>query len=135
MFFELAVFHFYWASGGQLGFNNVLPANEQGVPIFTPTTIDSIIVGIVLLLFGLFYLFSLNSLKSKFLILFRNIGLWIIPIIFALRALGDFKYVGFLKQIKSTKFASLDTIFYSPLCMIIALIGFTLIIIKVKTSY
>lgn len=132
IFFGLALIHFYWASGGPLGIDYAIPTDEQGVRILNPNTIDSIIVGIGLLLFGLFYLFSLNSLKGKFLILVRNIGLWVIPVIFVLRALGDFKYVGFFKQIKSTDFANLDTIFYSPLCTIIALIGFALTIIKIK---
>jgi len=132
IFFGLSLIHFYWASGGQFGFDNVLPTNEQGIPMLNPTTIDSILVGIILLLFGLFYLLSLNSLKRKFLILVKNIGLWVIPIIFVLRALGDFKYIGFFKQIKSTEFAYLDTIFYSPLCLTIAIIGFVLTNKKIK---
>jgi hypothetical protein len=56
-----------------------------------------------------------------------KIGLWIIPIIFSLRAIGDFKYIGFFKQVKATEFARLDTVFYSPLCVMIALIGFILL--------
>ncbi len=128
----LALFHLYWAVGGQFGYNNVLPTNEEGAVLLKPTTIDGIIVGIGLLLLGLFYVFSLNTPNGRFLILVRNIGLWVIPIIFALRAIGDFKYVGFFKQIKSTEFANLDTMFYSPLCIIIALVGF--ILIKMKNA-
>ena len=123
IFFVLAMIHFYWALGGKWGFESSLPSNEQGIRILAPKTIDSVIVGTILLLFGFFYLFSLILLKNKILILIRNIGLWIIPMIFVLRAVGDFKYVGFLKQIKGTVFANLDTIFYSPLCLIIGLIG------------
>ncbi|WKN30322.1 DUF3995 domain-containing protein [Porifericola rhodea] len=130
IFAGLAILHFYWAGGGQFGFNNVLPANEEGVPVLSPTKTDSILVGTLLLSCGLFYVFSLNSLRSKFFISLRNIGLWVIPMVFVLRALGDFKYVGFFKQIRSTEFASLDTIFYSPLCMLVALIGFILLKIK-----
>lgn len=97
--------------------------NEQGTRVLNPTPADSIIVGIVLLLFGLFYLFLVGLTKPKLLVIVRNIGLWVIPIIFILRAMGDFKYIGFFKQIKSTEFAHYDTIFYSPLCLTIALIG------------
>ncbi|QWX82531.1 DUF3995 domain-containing protein [Cellulophaga sp. HaHaR_3_176] len=133
IFSGLAIVHFYWASGGQFGFTTTLPANEQGVVILNPTPIDSILVGIGLSLFGLFYFFVLKSYKNKFLIFVKNVGLWVIPTIFTLRALGDFKYVGFFKQIKSTEFANLDTIFYSPLCMLVALIGFS--IIKIKNTH
>lgn len=128
--FLLAMIHFYWALGGQWGFKNALPTNEQGIQILNPKTIDSIMIGTVMLLFGLFYLFSLRLLKIKILILIQNVGFWVIPMIFVARAIGDFKYVGFFKQIKGTVFANLDTMFYSPLCLIISLIGILLIKLK-----
>ncbi|MDR7132590.1 uncharacterized membrane protein YidH (DUF202 family) [Algoriphagus sp. 4150] len=126
-FSGLALIHFYWASGGQRGFESALPTNEQGIRMLNPQTIDSIIIGVALSLFGLFYWSTFISAKGKFPYWIKIIGLWIIPIIFALRALGDFKYIGFFKQIKSTEFAKLDTLFYSPLCLFIALIGFVLL--------
>lgn len=124
IFFSLALVHFYWASGGQLGFEAALPTNEQGVKLLNPSTIDSVLVGVILLFFGLFYMLSSKTPKSKFLIFVRKFGLWIIPTFFALRAMGDFKYAGFFKQIKTTEFAQLDTVLYAPLCMVIALLGF-----------
>lgn len=134
LFFGLSLIHFYWASGGLHGYSNALPANEQGIPVLSPTTFDSIFMGTILLWFGLFYLFLLRSVVHKTLILIRTIGLWMIPIIFFLRAVGDFNYVGFFKEIKSTEFAYLDTAFYSPLCLAISLIGFTLIGLKNKAD-
>ena len=104
IFFILAIIHFYWALGGQWGFENALPTNEQGIKILNPKTIDSMIVGIVLLMFGFLYIFSLNLLKNKILIIIRNIGLWVVPIIFVVRAMGDFKYVGFFKQVNYSFF-------------------------------
>ena len=132
IFFVLAIIHFYWALGGQWGFENVLPTNEQGIKILNSKPTDSLIVGILLLIFGLVYLFSMNSLKNKILIRIQNIGLWSIPIIFVVRAMGDVKYVGFFKQINGTVFADMDTKFYSPLCLIIGLIGISLIKINNK---
>lgn len=126
IFSGLSFAHFYWASGGQIGFSATLPTNEQGVQTLNPTTFDSVLVGMLLLVFGLIYLLSLVSIKAKLLVSIRNVGLWMIPIIFALRALGDFKYVGFFKQIKTTEFANMDTVFYSPLCLTVAIIGFLL---------
>jgi hypothetical protein len=51
---------------------------------------------------------------------------WIIPAIFLIRAIGDFKYVGFTKKVKSSTFAELDTKFFSPLCLVIAALGFAI---------
>ena len=34
----------------------------------------------------------------------------------ALRAIGDFRYVGFFNRVRDTGFARLDTLAYSPLC-------------------
>jgi hypothetical protein len=38
-----------------------------------------------------------------------------------LRAVGDFRLVGFFKKITGSRFALLDTILYSPLCMALGL--------------
>lgn len=130
LFFVLAAIHFYWGYGGQWGFTNSLPTNEQGVRILNPKTIDSVIVGLGLLLFGTFYLFLGEIVKIKIARWFKNILQWLIPLIFILRAVGDFKYVGFFKEIKTTEFANLDTNFYSPLCLVIGFIGF--IVLKLK---
>jgi len=41
-------------------------------------------------------------------------------VVFAARAVGDFKYVGFFKSIKGTTFALWDTRVYSPLNVVVA---------------
>jgi hypothetical protein len=38
-----------------------------------------------------------------------------------LRAVGDFRLVGFFKKITGSRFARLDTMLYSPLCMAMGL--------------
>jgi len=50
-------------------------------------------------------------------------GLWAITTIFLIRAIGEFKYIGFFKKIKTTTFGQMDTKFYSPLCLIISFLG------------
>ena len=37
------------------------------------------------------------------------------------RAIGEFKYVGFFKQVRGSRFATLDTLVYSPVCLLLAL--------------
>jgi hypothetical protein len=48
-------------------------------------------------------------------------GIWVIALIFIARAIGDFKYGGFSKKIKTTSFAKMDTQYYTPLCLYLGL--------------
>lgn len=130
VFFGLSAIHFYWAFGGQWGFASSLPTNEQGVRILAPTTTDSLIVASGLLLFGLFYVFRGDNIKIKVPNWLSNSVAWLIPLIFMIRAIGDFKYVGLFKEIKTTEFANMDALFFSPLCLGIAFIGFLIIRLK-----
>lgn len=130
IFFTLSIIHFYWALGGKWGFESAIPSNAQGIKILQPSTVDCIAIGSLLLLFGFLYYFSETSLKNKFLDSIRKLLLWIIPIIFLIRSIGDFRFIGFFKQVKGTEFANLDNVFYSPLCLIIAVIGILFLVIK-----
>ncbi|WP_205190355.1 DUF3995 domain-containing protein, partial [Burkholderia sp. LMG 13014] len=44
-----------------------------------------------------------------------------LALIFAVRAVGDFRYVGFFKRIRGSRFARMDTLYYSPLCAALSL--------------
>lgn len=50
-------------------------------------------------------------------------GTLVIAVIFFLRAVGDYKFIGFFKTINSTRFAINDTEIFSPLCLFIALLS------------
>lgn len=123
IFFLLGLLHFNWALGGKWGMDKTIPTKSTGEKVLNPSKIDSAFVGFGLLLFGLIY-----WLKSGLLLLaipnwILFYGSWIIPIIFILRAIGDFKYVGFFKKITNTAFANADSRIFSPLCLAIGLIG------------
>jgi hypothetical protein len=36
------------------------------------------------------------------------------------RAVGEFRYVGFFKRVRGSRFARLDTLIYSPVCLLLA---------------
>lgn len=114
---SLSLIHFYWALGGQWGFAAALPANEQGKRILNPKKIDSTIVATGLLAFTIYILIYRGFIEFHLLAWVHNYGIWLVSTIFLLRAIGDFKYVGFFKKIKNTDFAGRDTKFYSPLCL------------------
>ncbi len=126
IFILLSVIHFHWAFGGKYGFEQVLPTNEQGQKMLNPGKFDSAIVGLGLMIFGSFYLLQSGLIVWVLLVWAISYGGWIIPSIFLLRAIGDFKYVGFFKKIKETSFGRRDTRIYSPLCSMIAIVGFVI---------
>lgn len=123
IFLILSLIHFNWAIGGALGFDNALPTNEKGERVLNPKKIDSAVVGLGLLLMGVFYLSKSDVLTLDLPSWAANSAGWVISTIFLLRAIGDFKYVGFTKRVKNTNFGKNDSKYYAPLCLIISVIG------------
>lgn len=119
----LGVIHFNWVFGGKFGFKESLPTKENGERVLNPRKIDSAIVGIVLTAFGVFYALKSGLINYNIPEQIMTYGSWIIPILFLLRAIGEFKYVGFFKSIRKTGFGKLDTLFFSPLCLLIGILG------------
>ncbi len=134
IFLLLSLFHTYWAFGGGLWIDSVLPTNSSGTKMLNPSIPATFIVA-----FGLMFLafvtagnqgFSDKYVKKNY---FRY-GSLIIAVIFLLRAIGDFKYVGFFKTITATQFAINDTQIFSPLCLLIALASFSIFILNKSKS-
>jgi uncharacterized protein DUF3995 len=115
----LAIIHFYWAFGGTFGKSSAIPS-QNGKPLFTPTRFTTIPVAL-----GLIAMAALIAAKAGWIAApansrFVHAGLWVVAAIFLLRAIGDFRYVGFFKRYRDTRFAKLDTLAYSPLCLLLA---------------
>lgn len=130
IFTVLGSFHFYWFFGGILGLEKVIPTKKNNEAIMTIPKIATLFVGVILVLFGFTYLKNLGITSFKFPVWLTNYGYWLIPCIFILRAVGEFKYVGFFKKIKNTKFAKADSQIFVPLCMSIGVIGILLQLFK-----
>ena len=114
IFVTLSIIHLYWAFGGKRGSQAVIPQTLDGQPTMNPGALITIVVGLGLLLLAVttvnMFFFWINMYYYK-------IGMWAIALIFYLRAVGDFKQVGFTKKIKGTLFAEYDTKYYSPLSL------------------
>ncbi len=130
IFIMLAMIHFNWAFGGKWGFEEALPTKETGERILNPTALESAIVGIGLMMFGFFYLIKSGMLDVPVPMWITKYAGWVILGIFALRAIGDFKYIGFFKKIKQTEFGKMDSRLYTPLCLTIGFIGMLIQIIN-----
>lgn len=123
IFLFISFLHCYWAFGGTWGSDAVLPTKDDNITkVLTPTVISTLIVAFGLLSFGILILVISGMIAFKLPEWLTNYGLWIIASIFALRAMGDFNYVGFFKKIKQTKFGKNDTKYFTPLCLIIAIL-------------
>lgn len=126
----LALIHLNWAIGGTWGFAKALPTNLEGKRVINPKKIDSAIVGIGLMLFAFYFLIYGAVLDVPLPNWILTYGIWAISGIFLFRSIGDFKYIGFFKRIKKTEFGRLDSIYYSPLCLFLAVIGIALILLE-----
>lgn len=104
--------HFYWAFGGKYGLESAGPKLE-GDKQFIPS--GKLIFIVACMMLGLAILpiqlvTPLPILQSSI----SYIGFFI-AIIFIVRGIGDFKYVGLFKTVYNSNFAQLDTRYFSPL--------------------
>jgi hypothetical protein len=116
IFIFIAGFHFYWAFGGKFGSKAVIPKIE-GKLAFQPPVLATIFVALAMLV-GAWLSWKSNLNNQDIIFIYGNLTIGIVMLV---RAIGDFKYVGFFKKIKGTIFAQNDTHYYSPLCLLISL--------------
>ncbi|AOP34893.1 hypothetical protein A0128_14190 [Leptospira tipperaryensis] len=121
--FFLSGIHFYWLVGGQTGGSKVIP-ELNGKPTFRPGKLSTALVGILLfcaalLPIGLTLEIPFGIPKTLF-----HYGTFFLSVVFLLRAVGDFRMVGFFKSIRDTTFAKYDTKYYCPLCLLISTLLF-----------
>ena len=125
VFALLAVWHFYMAFALRAGGPSAVPSVD-GKPLFVPTRSATIAVGVALLLFAALVLATAGIIPPGV----PQVALPWLSYLLALgllgRAVGEFRYVGFFKRVRGTTFARLDTLVYSPLCLLLA-VGVTLV--------
>ena len=100
----LAGMHFYWAAFGTGKRSAAIP-EVDGVPVFKPSKAATAAVGVVLLGTAAVVLLDVKLLLAG------------AAAVLILRAVGDFRLVGFFKRVRGSKFAHMDTLLYSPLCL------------------
>ena len=123
IFAILSFFHLYWAAGGRFGIGVAVPTvgSER---LLTPSPFVTILIAASLFAAMLVVLGRLEMWGAFVPRWIFYSGTWVISLLFLLRAIGDFRYVGFFKSVSDTDFARLDTIFFSPLCLFIAVVAF-----------
>ncbi|GLH74868.1 membrane protein [Geothrix limicola] len=128
-FTALGILHVYWLGGGSLGITAAVP-EKAGKPLFRPSKQATLLVAL-----GLFGCAALVAVLVGWIPwplsmrALRLLGL-AVAALFLLRAIGDFKWVGFFKRERGTTFATLDTGLYSPLCLGLALGVLSLLLLR-----
>jgi len=126
IFLILSLLHLYWTLGGKWGLDASLPTDEKGEKLLQPGKFETFIVFFVLGLFAVYYLRLTSFIEFSLPHGLVQVISWVIPIIFLIRSIGDFKYVGFFKKHTSSLFAKNDSRYFSPLCLLIAILGFSI---------
>ncbi len=123
VFLSISLLHFNWAFRGIDNVAKVFPVIPGKKGPSQPSPFLTGLVAIALLAIALFYFWKAQIFEMELSpIISKYLG-WLVSIIFLIRAIGDFKYVGFFSKIRSTEFSKLDRKYYSPLCLLIAILG------------
>jgi len=114
----VASLHFYWVFGGKYGLMSAGPSLE-GDKDFIPSRILTLVVAVILLGFSILaiQLVSPIELLKDYI---HYIG-YLVSAIFVIRAIGDFKYVGFFKKMYNSNFSTLDTKYFSPVILFLGI--------------
>jgi hypothetical protein len=121
-FIILALLHVYWAMGGQFGQAASVPSVD-GKRLFDPSPQATLIVAGALLACACAIAGAAGWLGGAIpAYVFRAITM-LLSLVFFLRAIGDFRYVGFFQRAGDSPFAYWDLRLYSPLCLLVGLAG------------
>lgn len=123
IFAILSLVHIYWAFGGLSG-NSVAIPSVDSKPLFVPSRLSTLVVATALFLGMMTILGQIGWLGESIPKWIFRWATLVISILFFLRSIGEFKYVGFFKQASDSGFAYWDTVLFSPLCLFIAIIAF-----------
>lgn len=123
VFIFLSGLHLYWALFGLKDPASVLPSDDKGKLKMRPGKLGTILVALFLAFFAAIYLNKVLQIYQFMGFRYLSLG---IGTLFLLRAIGDFKYVGFFKSIKGTRFSAMDQKYYSPLALVVSVFIFVL---------
>jgi hypothetical protein len=120
IFTFLALVHVYWAFGGRFAKMVAIP-ELRGTPSFVPGRMATLLIA-----GGLFGCAALVGAATGFIdapvpAMVIQWGCFVPAALLLLRAIGDFRLVGFFKTVRGSRFAWLDSALYSPLCLAMAL--------------
>lgn len=127
IFSILGFWHLYWAFGGSLGKAAAIP-EVNGAPAFVPTAIATALVGAALMLFAALIAGAAGLVETPIPRPVLGGFSYGLAIVLFVRAVGEFRLVGFFKRVRGSAFARWDTWVYSPLCLFLSMVSFSVAI-------
>ena len=127
-FAAIALIHVYWAFGGSFGGEAAVPrapatagadAQTPRLPAFVPTRSATLLVAAALTGVALLVALQAGWFGPALPNGTVRAAIGVVAAVMFLRAVGDFRLVGFFKRRTDSRFAHLDTWFYSPLCVVL----------------
>ena len=115
----VSVLHLYWAAGGRRGQHAGIPTSD-GRALMAPSTAATVAVAAALATACGLYVGATARWEPRWV---YGIGTTGAAAVLAARAIGDRRYIGFLKRSRDSAFARRDTYLYSPLCAVLAVAG------------
>jgi hypothetical protein len=116
-----AAVHLYWGLGGELGKAYAVPEKPKGGgPSMRPGAAGTLAVAAALALAAALVALRIGLVESPLPRWLPQAACAALALVFLARAIGERRYVGFFKRVTGTRFARLDTLFYSPLCLFMA---------------
>lgn len=115
-----AALHVYWAAGGRWSLTAAVPTTPDGRPVFTPPAWLTAAVAVAL---------AVQAAAAASLLAAPGPPVavtWLVAVgvaVLALRAVGDGRYSGFTKSVRSTAFARHDDRLFTPVVVLLALTG------------
>jgi hypothetical protein len=120
VFCLIASLHIYWAMGGKKYLNEAIPVDSNGKNAMKPSKAATLFVALILLLFATITIANFGFFSKTINEKYISSSTLFIGIIFIIRVIGDFKFVGITKRIKGTPFAIKDDKVYIPLCLLLS---------------
>ena len=125
-----ALWHFYWAFGGTKGLIVAVPETPAGHdgtgggPVFKPSPLATILVAVAITsIAALYAAIASGTFNATGYTRWAGLSAGALGLVFIVRAIGDFNYVGFFKRRTGTLFADADSRYFSPLCLFLGASG------------
>jgi cation transport ATPase len=132
VFLAISLLHGYWALGGRRCREAAIPklparlsGRDQSVTetqaAFNPSPAITLAVAAALAMVAMLIALYAGLLGEAVKLPVLRWALMAVAVVMLLRAVGDFRLVGFFKTLKMSRFAALDTLYFSPLCIALGL--------------
>jgi len=119
VFLVLALWHVRMAFGSMVGESAAVPS-ANGKPLFVPSRASTLLVALVLFIFAALVAATSGLVQVGISARVLSWSCYALALGLLARAVGEFRYVGFFKCERGSRFARMDTLVYSPLCLALA---------------